>query len=198
MGSENGNDDERPIHRVRITQPFEIGKYEVTQREWQTVMGTNPSSFKGAERPVENVSWEDCQRFIARLNQRGDGYCYRLPTEAEWEYACRAGSSGDYAGNLDEMGWYASSAGSKTHNIGQKKPNAWGLHDMHGNVWEWCQDWYGRYPSEATTDPAGSNRVVRGGGWRNSAENCRASARFQGAPSAHGYNLGFRLVRLRL
>ncbi|HEY7545724.1 MAG TPA: bifunctional serine/threonine-protein kinase/formylglycine-generating enzyme family protein, partial [Blastocatellia bacterium] len=169
MGSEKGEGDEKPAHKVRISRPFEMGKYEVTQAQWEAVMGNNPSNFKGANLPVENVSWNDAQEFIQKLNARNDGYVYRLPTEAEWEYACRAGSTGDYAGNLDEMAWHGSNSASKTHSVGQKKPNAWGLHDMHGNVWEWCMDWYleNYYSQSPSADPpgpgTGSLRVSRGG-----------------------------------
>jgi formylglycine-generating enzyme required for sulfatase activity len=199
MGSENGGDNERPAHQVRLSRGFEMGKYEVTQAEWQAVMNNNPSHFKGENLPVETVSWDDAQAFVARLNARDDGYIYRLPTEAEWEYACRAGSTGDYAGRLDEMGWYDGNAGGRTHPVGQKKPNAWGLHDMHGNVWEWCQDWLDKYPSAAVTDPVGRNtgsgRVFRGGGWRYTAADCRSANRLSFAPGDGFYYLGFRVAR---
>lgn len=121
MGSEKGLDGEKPVHKVRITKPFEIGKYEVTQEQWQAVMGDNPSNFKGAGLPVERVSWNDTQEFLIKLNAKRDGYIYRLPTEAEWEYACRAGSTGEYAGELDEMAWYDKNSGSKTHPVGQQQ-----------------------------------------------------------------------------
>jgi formylglycine-generating enzyme required for sulfatase activity len=199
MGSENGDGDEKPPHRVRISQWFEMGQYEVTQAMWQAVMGSNPSNFKGQDLPIENVSWDEVQGFISRLNARNDGYVYRLPTEAEWEYACRAGTTGDYAGSLDAMAWYSSNSGSRTHPVGQKQPNAWGLYDMHGNVWEWCQDWYGGYPTGAVTDPkgaeSGSGRVTRGGSWINSAANCRSALRGISSPGYRFIYLGFRLVR---
>ncbi len=141
MGSERGDDDEAPVHEVTISQPFYLGKYEVTQAQWKKVMGSSPSRFKGANRPVEQVSWYDCQEFIEKLNSKGNGV-FRLPTEAEWEYACRAGTTDDYAGNLDEMGWYDKNNVGKTQPVGKKKANPWGLYDMHGNVSEWCQDWH--------------------------------------------------------
>jgi formylglycine-generating enzyme required for sulfatase activity len=199
MGSENGDDNEKPVHQVRLSRSFEMGKYEVTQAEWQAVMNNNPSHFKGEKLPVETVSWAAAQGFIERLNARDDGYVYRLPTEAEWEYACRAGSTGDYAGQLDEMGWYDGNAGGKTHPVGQKKPNAWGLYDLHGNVWEWCQDWLDKYPSAAVTDPiglnTGSGRVFRGGSWNYTAADCRSANRLGFSPGDGFYYLGFRLVR---
>lgn len=143
------SNDEKPRHQVTISQSFWLGKYEVTQAEWYKVMGNNPAGFKSEKvggdsrrHPVENVSWNDAQEFIRRLNGMEDASNYRLPTEAEWEYACRAGSTGDYAGDLNAMTWYGENAGNTTHPVGQKRPNAWGLYDMHGNVWEWCQDWY--------------------------------------------------------
>ncbi len=186
-------------HRVSITRGFEMGKYEVTQAQWEKVMGDNPSRFKGANLPVENVSWDDVQKFIHALNARNDGYVYRLPTEAEWEYACRAGTAGDFAGSLDEMGWYMSNSGSQTHPVGTKKPNAWGLYDMHGNVLQWCQDWYGDYPGGKVVDPqgpgSGSNRVIRGGSWGSDATNCRSAARHRYSPDNRAAGLGFRLVR---
>jgi formylglycine-generating enzyme required for sulfatase activity len=201
MGSENGDADEKPVHRVRISRPFEMGKFEVTQAQWEAVTGSNPSYFKGAKLPVENVSWEDARQFIEKLNAQNDGYFYRLPTEAEWEYACRAGSTGDYAGNLDAMAWYGDISGAKTHPVGQKQPNAWGLYDMHGNVWEWCQDWYSAnyYAQSPGADPqgpaSGSARVTRGGGWNFSAVGCRSASRFRNASGSHNRYLGFRLAR---
>jgi formylglycine-generating enzyme required for sulfatase activity len=168
MGFGNSG-DESPVHRVKISRDFEMGKCEVTQAQWQAVMSNNPSSFKGDNLPVENVSWNDAQEFIRKLNQADSKYQYRLPTEAEWEYACRAGTTGDYAGNLDDMAWYSNNSGSKTHAVGQKQANKWGLYDMHGNVWEWCQDWYDSnyYRQSPGADPtgptAGSIRVYRGG-----------------------------------
>jgi formylglycine-generating enzyme required for sulfatase activity len=198
MGSENGNADEKPVHRVRISHPFEMSKYEVTQAQWEAVMGSNPSEFKGAKMPVENVSWYDAQEFIQRLNARDDGYVYRLPTEAEWEYACRAGN---YVGKLDAMAWYDNNSDNTTHPVGTKQPNAWGLYDMHGNVFEWCQDWYDSnyYAESPSVDPQGSEsgsfRVKRGGGWMFPAGFARSAARDFYSPVYHFNFLGLRLVR---
>ena len=199
IGSENGESDEKPIHKVTISNDFYLGKYEVTQAQWQALMSNNPSYFKGDNLPVEQVSWDDAQKFISKLNAQNDGYKYRLPTEAEWEYAARSGTTGDYAGSLDSMAWYGANSGSKTHEVGTKQANAWGLFDMHGNVWEWCQDWYGNYQSGSVTDPtgasSGSDRVGRGGGWYNGAVNLRSALRGSYSPLGRGSNLGFRVVR---
>jgi formylglycine-generating enzyme required for sulfatase activity len=215
MGSpkdEPGRSDDETQHKVTISEPFFMQTTEVTQGQWKAVMGNNPSSFKdcGDNCPVENVSWDDIQDFIKKLNRKGEG-TYRLPTEAEWEYAARAGSqtafsNGDIAEkecgndpNLSKAGWYCGNAGGKTHEVGQKQPNAWGLYDMHGNVWEWCQDWYGNYPFGAVTDPtgpdSGSSRVLRGGSWGSGARICRAARRSSSSPGYGGSNCGFRLVR---
>lgn len=200
MGSSNGESDEKPVHNVVISRSFEMGKYEVTQEQWELVMGNNPSYFKGDGRlPVEKVSWNDTQQFIRVLNRRSRKYTYRLPTEAEWEYACRAGSSGDYAGNLDVVAWYSSNSGSKTHVVGGKQPNAWGLYDMHGNVYEWCSDGYEMYLGGTVTDLSGSNsrlqRVNRGGSWHSPTYDCRAANRGYDSPDSRHDILGFRLVR---
>ena len=205
MGSNNGLDSEKPVHRVRISKAFYLGKYEVTQGEWQAVMGNNPSRFRGAVNlPVEQVSWDEVQAFIRTLNEREGGARYRLPTEAEWEYAARAGSTtaysfGDHPGQLGDYAWYGNNGGGQTHPVGQKKPNSWGLYDMYGNVWEWVQDWYGAYRADAVTDPSGppsgSARVIRGGGWFPGAGDCRSAVRnFAGPGDRRGY-LGFRLLR---
>jgi formylglycine-generating enzyme required for sulfatase activity len=159
MGCSEGDNacdaDEKPAHRVRITKGFEIGKYEVTQAQWQAVMGSNPSTIKGDDRPVETVSKNEAHDFLARLNSRNDGYHYRLPSEAEWEYAARAG--GAPAGPLDEVAWYAANSGDETHPVGTKKPNAWGIYDMLGNVREWVEDLYARdfYSNSPPADPIG-------------------------------------------
>jgi len=201
MGDEKGYGNEKPVHEVIISNSFEMGKYEVTQKQWRAVMITNPSYFKGEDLPVEQVSWDDVQEFIKEVNKRSDKYMYRLPTEAEWEYACRAGSTGDYAGtgNLDDMGWYGANFGSTTHVVGKKQPNLWGLYDMHGNVWEWCSDWYGSYPSGTVIDPigppSGSARVYRGGSWYNDATICRSANRNSYAPGRRYDAVGFRLLR---
>ncbi len=204
MGS-NAYEDAKPIHEVTIAGPFYLGKYEVTQGEWKAVTGSNPSRFEGDDRlPVENVSWDDCQEFIAKLNGRKDGYAYRLPSEAEWEYACRAGTTGDYAGELDEMAWYRNNSGNKTHPVGKKKPNAWGLYDMHGNVWEWCQDRYHKNyngaPTDGTAWEAGSDneRILRGGSWCDSAYYCRSANRLCNSPVVRDNYVGFRLVAARI
>ena len=195
-------DSEKPPHRVRITLGFQIGKYEVTQGQWQVVMGSNPSGFRGPTLPVETVSWDDVQGFLQRLNGRNDGYRYRLPTEAEWEYAARAGTTDKYAGAsvLDGIAWYDSNSGGTTHPVGQKRPNAWGLYDMLGNAWEWCQDWYGGYSSGAAdnpTGPWGSTRVGRGGSWYGLRWLVRVSYRFGVVPGDRhlSYGFGFRCVR---
>lgn len=198
MGSNFGEADEKPVHPVTISRSFELGKFEVTQAQWEAITRSNRSQFKGPNLPVENVSWDDVQGFIEMLNQRDSKYVYRLPTEAEWEYAARAGSKGEYAGVLDSLAWYDGNSGGTTHSVGQKQPNAWGLFDMHGNVWEWCQDFYGDYPCGAVTDPtgiaSGSLRVNRGGSWNSPAANCRSASRLHSSPGDRAYYLGFRLL----
>ena len=195
--------DEKPRHEVTISQAFHLGKYPVTQAQWQAVMGTNPSEFEGPDRPVENVSWKDAQTFIAKLNALEGHGRYRLPTEAEWEYACRAGSEtaysfGDDAGELGNYAWYSGNSGRKTHPVGQKQPNAWGLYDMHGNVEEWVQDWKGKYSSGAAVDPqgpeAGERRVLRGGSWNYGAEGCRSAHRIRFRSDYRADYYGFRLA----
>ena len=206
MGSTNGSSDEVPVHRVRLSQAFDLGKYEVTQAQWEAVMGANPSDFSacGGTCPVESVSWEDVQAFIGKLNAQEGVGAYRLPTEAEWEYAARAGtqtaySFGPEASGLGAYGWYAGNSDSGPHPVGRKRPNGWGLYDMHGNVWEWVADWYGDYSSGLVTDPHGSatgaGRVYRGGGWNSAARYCRAANRLHDAPGDRINSLGFRLVR---
>jgi formylglycine-generating enzyme required for sulfatase activity len=231
---------ERPSRKVTIGRPFYMGRYEVTQRQWRYVaeklpkvkrdLDASPSFFKGDDLPVERVSWEDCEEYILRLNRLGDGFEYALPTEAEWEYACRAGTTGDYAADLDAMGWYANNSGRslidayqafygdanqdygkyyenavkpngcQTHQVGQKRPNAFGLYDMHGNVFEWCADWYDEkyYTNGGAVDPTGPStgdkRVVRGGSWGVYANCCRSAYRSGYAPTRRYFSVGFRVV----
>ena len=199
---ENPNEDEKPVHRVTLTNNYYVGKYEVTQALWQAVMGSNPSSFKGYDLPVETVSWDDCQDFISKLNAM-TGKRFRLPTEAEWEYAARGGKKSrgyQYSGSntLDDVAWYYGNSGNKTHVVGTKHPNELGIYDMTGNVIEWCQDWYGSYSSSPQTNPigavSGSFRVYRGGGWFYSAGCCRSSSRDYRSPGGRGNYLGLRLI----
>jgi len=201
----NGQADQRPVHTVNFTQSFYMQRTEVTQAQWQAVMGSNPSNFSscGDTCPVEEVSWEDTQTFLATLNAHDPGKNYRLPTEAEWEYAARAGTTADYGGTgvLDEMGWYASNSNSMTHPVAQKQANAWGLYDTHGNVWEWVQDWFSSsyYEVSPTNDPQGpagplTYRVLRGGSWSSSTTTARSAFRNYDPPQA-GTQYGFRLVR---
>lgn len=199
-----GDKDMKPVHKVTLTKPFYMGKYEVTQEQWQAVVGNNPSSFKDGEdagkRPVEQVSWDDINsKFLPKLAERmTKGLKPRLPTEAEWEYCCRAGTTGDYAGELDEMGWHNRNSGKMTHPVGQKRSNAWGLYDMHGNVWEWCSDWYGEYLAADLVDPKGVPsdifRVYRGGAWFYVNGNCSSTFRGFNSPGNGLNNLGFRLA----
>ena len=209
------SNDENPKHKVTISNSFYMGKHEVTQMQWNKVMGSNPANFKtekvemnSRDHPVENVSWDDVQKFIRRLNQKEGGNKYRLPTEAEWEYAARAGtttkwSCGNNESCLKNVAWYSGNSGNKTHPIGQKKPNAWGLYDMHGNVWEWVQDLYNDkyYSRSPSTDPkgtsSGSYRVARGGGWNYSADFLRSANRYLFSPVDRYDILGFRLLRIR-
>jgi len=205
MGSARGEPGrepgEGPQHQVRITKGFFIGAHEVTQEEYARVMGKSPSKHPGAQNPVERVSWTDAVEFCARLSK--EGCTYRLPTEAEWEYACRAGSTtayccGDDVGELEKYAWYESDSGEQTHEVGLKQPNAWGLYDVHGNVWEWCQDWYGDYergPVENPVGPAsGTYRVVRGGSWFDYPVPLRSASRGRDSPSNHPDDHGFRVV----
>ena len=183
-----------------------MGKYEVTQDQWQAVMGSNPSEYKncGGNCPVDSVSWEAIQLFIGRLNDRHDGHSYRLPTEAEWEYAAGAGAAGTPTGNLDDVAWYDGNSGGQTHPVGQKKPNAWGLYDMLGNVWEWCQDRYDQnyYRISPSNDPQGPSdgqtRELRGGGVWDAKDACRVARRSKGfSPDAHIADMGFRVVMVQ-
>ena len=195
-------DREKPVHRVTLTNNYYIGKYEVTQALWQAVMGSNPSYFKGDDLPVEKVSWNDCQDFISKLNAM-TGKRFRLPTEAEWEYAARGGKKSrgyQYSGSntLGDVAWYHDNSGLTTHAVGTKQPNELGIYDMTGNVWEWCQDWYGSYSSSPQTNPTGAVRgafrVGRGGSWYLSAWECRSSCRGSYAPDDRYIVLGLRLV----
>jgi formylglycine-generating enzyme required for sulfatase activity len=189
--------------QVILTKGFYMQTTEVTQGQWNTIMGNNPSNFKDcvSNCPVENVSWNDAKEFVSKLNSKEGINKYRLPTEAEWQYACQAGSKTDYAnGNsLDVMGWYEKNSDFKTHPVAKKKPNAWGLFDMHGNVGEWCEDWKGSYSSGNYKDPVGPStglyRVNRGGSWNCNASYCRSSYRYGGNQALRLCNLGLRLVR---
>jgi formylglycine-generating enzyme required for sulfatase activity len=182
-----------------MSEPFYLGKYEVTQAQWEAVMGTNPSQFKGhPNRPVENVSWEDVQTFIKRLNRQEGWEVCRLPTEAQWEYAARAGTTtARYENDVDAIAWYSQNSGGETHEVGQKLPNAWGLYDMLGNVWEWCRDGKRTYTRASAIDPigptdAGAGRVFRGGGWSSGARSVRTADRYWlDSGNLAGY-LGFR------
>jgi formylglycine-generating enzyme required for sulfatase activity len=203
--SESGRSDaEGPVHTVEL-DGFWMAKYEVTQEQYEAVMGTNPSNFKGAKNPVEQVSWDDATDFCRKASEK-TGKSLRLPTEAEWEYACRAGSStrfcfGDSDNGLDEYAWYTAKSGSKTHQVGEKNPNEWGLYDMHGNVWEWCGDWYAdKYGAGSAKNPqgasSGQSRVLRGGSWYDYPNYCRSANRGRGDPTYwnYVYGLGFRVV----
>ena len=194
--------DKKPVHQVTLTNDYYMGKYEVTQALWQAVMGSNPSNFKGDNLTVETVNWNDCQEFISKLNSL-TGRKFRLPTEAEWEYAARGGKksrSYQYSGssNISDVAWYDGNSGSKTHPVGKKQANELGIYDMSGNVWEWCSDWYGSYSSSSQTNPMGSDsgakRVRRGGSWCHIARICRSSYRSGDAPDCRGLYLGLRLA----
>ena len=196
---------EEAEHQVSISQPFYLGKYEVTQEQWVAVMGTgsNPSIFKGRTNPVENVSWDDVQVFIQKLNEKEGDNKYRLPTEAEWEHAARAGSEtkwffGSDPNQLGKYAWFKDNSAGTTHPVGEKQPNPWGLYDIYGNVWEWVQDWYGEYPEGAMMDPtgpaSGSARIYRGGSWFNPANSCRSAYRGKRLPGYRRSHLGFRLA----
>jgi formylglycine-generating enzyme required for sulfatase activity len=205
MGSppnEAGRGGDERQHEVTLTRGYWLAKYECTQEEWERVMGSNPSHFWGdGKQPVENVNWNEVQEWVAKMKERHplpEGWEWSLPTEAQWEYACRAGTSGAYAGELEEMGWYDRNSGSKPHEVGQKRANTWGLHDMHGNVLEWCADWYGDYPGGSVTDPegatVGSDRVYRGGSWDSNGNYSRSASRFRLFPNYRNKNLGFRVA----
>ena len=213
MGSpkseDDRSDDEGPQHKVCL-DGFWMGKYEVTQAQWETIIKNNPSRFKGADRPVERVSWNTAQAFLKKLNAAVETHGraslqFRLPSEAEWEYAARAGtqtaySFGDDPNQLGDYAWYGANFGGKTHPVGQKQPNAFGLYDMHGNVWEWCQDWYNmRYyansPMENPQGPSsGASRLLRGGSFNRHATRCRSADRDYDTPDSHYYSFGVRVL----
>lgn len=200
--------DEGPVRKVKISKGFYLGKYEITQQQWEWIMKESPSVFQGFEdsdqRPVDRVSWEDCQLFIQRINALEKG-TFRLPTEAEWEYACRAGSTERFPWGVDstyrglfEHAWFFSRSEGKSHPVGTKKPNAWGLYDMHGNVWEWVSDWVGPYSNQMQTDPAGpesgEKKVIRGGSWFNEPEALRCANRNAHIVQSRQTNNGLRVV----
>ncbi|ETR74247.1 MAG: sulfatase modifying factor 1 precursor [Candidatus Magnetoglobus multicellularis str. Araruama] len=204
------------IHKVTLSKGFYLQATEVTQGQWKSILGSNPTYFStcGDNCPVSNVSWNDVQEFIELLNSKGDKK-YRLPTEAEWEYAARAGTTSSFSNgksvnlsyncefdsNLDEIAWYCGNSDITTYPVAQKKPNNWGLYDMHGNVAEWCQDWYSDYPEEHVTDPVATEiwpsmggKILRGGGWNSNAFSCRSASRHLYPPDHPGESFGFRLI----
>jgi formylglycine-generating enzyme required for sulfatase activity len=207
MGSNDGESNEKPVHTVKISKGYYMGIYEVTQEQYRKVMGTNPSAFKGEDNlPVEQVCWDDTIEFCKRLSQK-EGKTYRLPTEAEWEYACRAGTTskfsfGDSESQLVDYAWYSQNSGNKTHPVGSLKPNAWGLYDMQGNLWEWCNDWYASdwYSKGPAENPLNESygdkecRVLRGGCWSLNAGYCRVANRINYWPDFRFYFDGFRIV----
>jgi formylglycine-generating enzyme required for sulfatase activity len=206
MGSpetEDGHESsESPEHKVRLTHGFWMGKYPVIQQQWQAIMNSNPSKFVDPHQPVEMVSWNDAQEFISRLNKLGRG-SFRLPTEAEWEYACRGETttrfcSGDDEHGLTQVAWFAANSNGHPHPAGTKEPNAFGLYDMHGNVFEWVSDWDGPYSPDDSIDPAGpptgSKRVLRGGCCLCNTLNCRTANRYSKAPDGKNINIGFRVI----
>jgi formylglycine-generating enzyme required for sulfatase activity len=212
--SEQGRSENETRHEVTISKDLYLGVYEVTQAQYEKVIGKNPSLYQGAivgnenaDLPVENVSWHDAVEFCKKLSdlpeEKKAGRVYRLPTEAQWEYACRAGSKTAYSfddeeGLLPVYGWFNRNSSNRTHTVGLLEPNAWGLYDMHGNVWEWCSDWYEEYPKGAVSDPTGpcegSGRVLRGGGWNFEAADCRSASRDWRLPSRRLNGRGFRLA----
>jgi formylglycine-generating enzyme required for sulfatase activity len=198
---------EGPAMSVTLTKGFWLGKTEVTQAQYAALTGTHPSRFTtvGPDAPVERVSWLEALEFCRQLTTREraagrlpEGYIYNLPTEAQWEYACRAGTTSDYPGLPDAMAWHKDNSGETTHPVARKESNAWGLYDMTGNVLEWCRDWFGDYPRGAQTDPTGPEsgyfRMARGGSWRVAATSGRSAARSGGSPARQDYTLGFRLA----
>ena len=212
LGEPKRDSDERQ-HKVTLTKGFYMGATEITQSQWRQIMGNNPSKFKGDNLPVEQVSWNDCQEFIRKLNRQEGDNKYRLPTEPEWEYACRAGTTthfytgncistdqANYDGNYPMQGCSKGRYRKKTIDVASFSPNAWGLYDMHGNVWEWCQDWYEDYQGDHVTDTEGPfsgsyRRVDRGGGWNDGDRRCRSADRYYNTPANRYDDLGFRLAR---
>jgi formylglycine-generating enzyme required for sulfatase activity len=207
MGSVGGEADERPIHEVELEEPFFIGSGEVTQAQWETLMDRNPSHFRGRFRPVDSVSWDQAQEFIRRLNEKEGTDLYRLPTEAEWEYAARGESRtrfyfGDRRDSLSNHAWYSANSDERTHRTEQKAPNAFGLHDVYGNVWEWTRDaydptFYRRSPrvNPINTGAPNAPRVIRGAGWFAVSSMMRTANRGWARPDVQNSKLGFRLVR---
>jgi formylglycine-generating enzyme required for sulfatase activity len=203
----NSNPHRMPAHEVTLAQPFYMGKFEVTQEQYEKIAKSNPSRFKGARNPVEGVSWDDAQEFCKQMSQK-TGRSVRLPSEAEWEYPCRAGTrsrfySGDKDEDLDRVGWYCENSGERTHPVGEKEPNAFGLFDMHGNVMEWCEDnWHDNYkgaPADGSAwvdNKPGGDRVVRGGSWNYGHGTCRSAYRSRGSPEYRNVFIGFRVVLL--
>jgi formylglycine-generating enzyme required for sulfatase activity len=200
------DEDEQPQHQVTFSHPFYLQTTPVTQGQWHQVMDENPSFFRecGEDCPVENVSWDEVQEFIEKLNRMEGTDQYRLPTEAEWEYACRAGSTGSFCfgdkeAELGIYAWYEDNSQGSPYPVGRLKPNAWGLYDMHGNVYEWCQDWYGKYPTGPVTDPngpfSGEYRVLRGGAWNGDADDLRSAYRLRFSPGYRYGHVGFRVAR---
>jgi len=204
---EQAEDHETPRHMVKISEAFFMGKYEVTQRQWSEIMNNNPSEFLDSTRPVERVSWNDVQVFIRKLNTKEETNKYRLPTEAEWEYSARAGSESAYTFGpdtnlLSQYAWYGKNSGGRTHAVGQLNPNAWGLYDMHGNVHEWCQDWFDRkyYSQSPSNTPSGPStglaKALRGGDWGSQDWYCRCASRSLSSPDRRSNRVGLRLIRL--
>jgi formylglycine-generating enzyme required for sulfatase activity len=209
MGSpenEPGHRVDEQQHRVTITKDFHMQATLLTQGQWEALMESNPSRFKacGKDCPVDRASWDDAQEFILKLNEKESTNRYRLPTEAEWEYACRAGSPepfcfGQDVSELEYYAWYWKNSDGGIHPVSLKKPNAWGLYDMHGNLWEWCQDWYGPYPTDPVTDPegmpSGRYHVLRGGSWYNGVRLLRSAVRVMSLADHRSLTFGFRVVR---